>query len=229
MARDPHRPAAAVYWPGCGVMAVLVAALVLGDLQAPLHAESRGAAISPEDGQVNLTPMPVVPAKERPVTGNPLWAVPLGALSQTVARPMFSPSRRPPSPPVVAAPAVLLAETTTPPPTEPDHPRLTLLGTLVGEFDSIGIFLDETSNNVIRLRTGQVHGGWTLRSVRRRLASFERDHLEASLEFPSPRAEQRILSVAAGPTGTERAAIRGNDQTVGSASGNRVRPRPRKL
>jgi hypothetical protein len=229
MTRDPHRPAAAVYWLDCSAIAVLVAILVLGDLQAPLHAESRGAAVASEYAHVNLPLIPVVPAKERPVTGNPLWAVPLGTLSETVARPVFSPLRRPPSPPVVAAPAVPLAETKTPPPTEPDHPLLTLLGTIVGKFDSIGIFLDETSKNVIRLRTGQVHGGWTLRAVRRRLASFERDHLEATLEFPSPRAEQRILSVAAGPTGTERAGIRGNDQTVGSPSGNRVRPRPRKL
>jgi len=212
MARDPHRPAAAINWLGCGAMALLVAALVgLGDLQTPILAGTyAGAAVASEDGRVNLAPIPVVPSKERPVTGNPLWAIPLGTLSQTLARPVFSPSRRPPSPPIVAAPAVPQTETLHP--TEPDHPLLTLLGTIVGEFDGIGIFLDETSKNVIRLRTGQVHGGWTLRSVRRRLASFERDHLEANLEFPSPREEQRILS----------AAGHSNDQTV-------VRPRRRKL
>ncbi len=221
MARDPHKPAAALYWLDCSAIAVLVAALVLGDLQAPLHAESRGATVASEDAHANLTLIPVVPAKERPVTGNPLWAVPLGTLSETVARPVFSLSRRPPPPLVVAAPPIPQAETKTPPPTEPDHPLLTLLGTIVGKFDSIGIFLDETSKNVIRLRTGQVHGGWTLRSVRRRVASFERDHLEATLELSPPGAEKSTLSAAVGPTGTERAGmIRGNNQTVGLPSGN---------
>src|SRR6201995_4331257 len=39
---------------------------------------------------------------ERPLSANPLWAIPLTKLSGTRDRPIFSPSRRPP-PPVVAA------------------------------------------------------------------------------------------------------------------------------
>jgi hypothetical protein len=230
MAGDPHKPAATVSWFNCSAIAAFAVALVgLGDLQVPTHAGSPGAVVASEDGHVNLTLIPVVHAKEKPLMGNPLWAVPLSVLSETVARPVFSPSRRPPSPPVVAAPFVPPAKTPPPTATESDHPMLTLLGTIVGELDGIGIFLDEASNKAIRLRAGQVHGGWTLRSVRRRAANFERDQLEATLELSPPGVEKTTLSVAAGPTGTEREGTRGNDQTVGPPSGNRVRPRPRKL
>jgi hypothetical protein len=228
MAGDPHKPAATVSWLNCGAIAAFAVALVgLGYLQVPMHAGSHRAVVASEDGHVNLTLIPVMPAKEKPLMGNPLWAVPLSVLSETVARPVFSPSRRPPSRPVVAAPVVPPAKTPPPAATESDHPMLTLLGTIVGELDGIGIFLDEASKKAIRLRTGQVHGGWTLRSVRRGAANFDRDQLEATLELSPPGVEKTTLSVAAGPTGTEREGTRRNDQTVGPLSGNRVRPRPR--
>jgi hypothetical protein len=56
-----------------------------------------------------------------------------------------------------------------------------LLGTIVGESNAIAIFLDETSHSAIQLRIDQVHGGWILVSVRGRVASFERDHREATV------------------------------------------------
>src|SRR5262249_29523717 len=37
--------------------------------------------------------------RDPPPTGNPLWATPVGQLSATRERPLFSPSRRPPPPP----------------------------------------------------------------------------------------------------------------------------------
>src|ERR1700749_609392 len=43
----------------------------------------------------------VEPAKVQP-SGNPLWSVPLSALTATQARPIFSTSRRPPQAAVVA-------------------------------------------------------------------------------------------------------------------------------
>jgi hypothetical protein len=110
--------------------------------------------------------------------GNPLWGIPLSELQTTVDRPLFSPSRRPPPPPVAAA--VVASPLPPPPPAEPERPPLALLGTIVGEIE-IAVFLDETTKDTVRLKVGQNHGGWTLRSVRGREVDFERDRRMATL------------------------------------------------
>jgi hypothetical protein len=130
-------------------------------------------------------------ASERPIPrGNPLWAVPLSSLSVTRERPIFSPSRRPPPPAVVAAPNVPLVARPQPKPEEPDHPLLTLVGTVASETEGIGVFFDQTTKGVIRLRTGQDYNGWILLSIQGREARFEKDHRSATLALPPPGAEQ---------------------------------------
>jgi hypothetical protein len=119
----------------------------------------------------------------RVMTGNPLWAVPLSSLSVTRERPLFSPSRRPPAPAVVAV--SVSAAAPPPKPAEPDHPLLTLVGTIIGEAESIGIFADQATNKFIRLKTGQAHAGWTLRAIAGREAIFEKDKREAILVLPA--------------------------------------------
>jgi general secretion pathway protein N len=158
------------------------------------------AAVNALEGTVsqrtlNVGTEPAAPAgpvaRERALPrGNPLWAVPLSTLSATQERPLFSPSRRPPPPAVVAAPRAPIVAPPPPKPQEPDHPLLTVEGTVVSESDGIGIFLDEATNNVIRLRIGENHAGWTLRSVHGREASFEKDHRTATLVLPPPGAPQ---------------------------------------
>jgi len=112
--------------------------------------------------------------------GNPLWAISVTELSQTQARPLFSPGRRPPAPGVAALP-------TTPPRAaapsraEPDHPLLTLVGTIVGASVEIAVFIDEASHDVIRLKAGEAHDGWILRSVSGRAAIFGKDGDRAAI------------------------------------------------
>jgi general secretion pathway protein N len=131
---------------------------------------------------------PAVPiAREHGPTGNPLWGIPVRVLTATRERPLFSPSRRPPAPPAVAAPAppqrpVVVAKP------EPDHPLLTIVGTVVSESDGIGVFIDQASNEVIRLHTGQDHDGWMLRSVQGREATFEKKERSSTLALPAPGA-----------------------------------------
>jgi general secretion pathway protein N len=138
--------------------------------------------------------------RDRPVSANPLWAVPLSALSATRERPIFSPSRRPPAPPAVA---VVSAPAPPPPkPVEPDRPLFTLVGTIVGGHGGIGVFLDQ-ARNVVRLKTGQDHDGWTLRAVHGREATFDKDQRTATLSLPAPGTErppQAALPVGV-PTG----------------------------
>jgi hypothetical protein len=118
---------------------------------------------------------------------NPLWAIPFSSLSATRERPLFSPSRLPPPVVARAAPAPRVAP---PPPKddEPDHPPLTVVGTVSSEMGGIGIFLDQATNTIIRLKTGESHAGWILSAIQGREASFEKDHRTAILALPSRRA-----------------------------------------
>jgi general secretion pathway protein N len=116
--------------------------------------------------------------------GNPLWTIPLSALSATRERPIFSPSRRPPAPAVFAVAAELPKPVPAPP--EPTRPPLVLVGTVVGEFQQIGIFLEETTKEMVRLAMGEEHGGWVLRSVDRSGVQFERGARTATLMLRPP-------------------------------------------
>jgi hypothetical protein len=117
------------------------------------------------------------------LTGNPLWALPLSLLSSTRERPLFSPSRRPPAVAVVSAPPP-----PPPPPAPPavaEHPPLTLVGTIIGKTESIGIFIDQATKDVVRLRTGEAHANWTLRAIEGREAVLESNQQEATLALPA--------------------------------------------
>jgi general secretion pathway protein N len=106
--------------------------------------------------------LPPVQANElaAPKNGNPLWKISLSALRATVERPLFSASRRPPPPAAVriVAPSLPPSQLAA----EPDHPPLKLLGTIIGERKEIAVFLDDATKNMISLRIGQDHDGWTL-------------------------------------------------------------------
>lgn len=116
--------------------------------------------------------------------GNPLWGIPLQSLTATRERPLFSPSRRPP-PSAAPAPAAVapLAESA---PAPAPRPPLALIGTVVGAKEGFGIFLDQTSNTVMRLRTGDVHRGWTLKQVTVRGVLLQMDRRSAELALPPP-------------------------------------------
>jgi general secretion pathway protein N len=135
----------------------------------------------------------VEPARVLP-SGNPLWAVPLSALTATQARPIFSASRRPPQPAVVA-PAPELASAPPPAPVEAEHPPLALIGAVVGADDAIAVFLDRATQKVVRLRQGDSHGGWKLSGVESREVTFSKDN----------RTETLALKRQEGPAGTAAA------------------------
>ena len=165
-----------------------------------------GLESSPAPSTLGAVPVLVQPAappaKVLPPTGNPLWAIPLKSLSVTRERPIFSPSRRPPAPPVLAA-AISRPAPAPPKPVEPAHPLLSLVGAVAGGHEGIGIFIDQTTKAVVRLKTGQDHGGWILRSVHGREVTFEKGEQTATLALPAPGAlpgtEGPITTGSAGP------------------------------
>lgn len=118
-----------------------------------------------------------------PARGNALWAIPLSSLTATQERPIFSASRRPPV-------VVELAAIEPKPVVAPRRrPALSLLGAIAGETEGIGIFLDEASKRVIRLKTGESYAGWTLRSVTSREATLQRGRESAVFSLPNPPAK----------------------------------------
>jgi len=122
--------------------------------------------------------------------GNPLWSISVKTLTATRDRPIFSPSRKPLPPQTIAAPQV-------PPPTvskpaEPERPLLTLVGTVSGEQEAFGIFLDQTANKVVRLRLGDDHHGWILRQVRGREVMLQKDGETTFLALPPPGSKPAV-------------------------------------
>jgi general secretion pathway protein N len=124
-------------------------------------------------GTVRPIAGPAQPVSKVVPRGNPLWAVPLSALTVTEERPIFSASRRPPPRAVAAVP---VEESTAPPPpaAAAGPPPLLLVGAVVGEGDAIAILIDRTDQKVVRMRQGESRAGWSLSSVQPREVTFRR-------------------------------------------------------
>jgi general secretion pathway protein N len=173
----------------------LVVALVL------VAADARGANPPvtldvPPSNTIMPAPVEIIPGAptlpsdpprliRREPEGNPLWAVPLSTLTATRERPLFTPARRAPAP-AVAGP---VAPPPPPPPSvpsEPERPQLVLVGAIASGSEGFAVFLDRATNNVIRLKTGQDHDGWVLRSVKGREAVLQKDKQTTTLALPVP-------------------------------------------
>ena len=137
-------------------------------------------------------------------SGNPLWAIPLSALTATRERPLFLPSRRAPAPAVANTP---VAAAPPPPQAAPveEQPPLILVGAIASETEGYAVFLDQATNSVIRLKTGQDHSGWVLRSVKGREAVLQKDRQTTTLVLPVPGAAPSapIPGAPRGPKGQE--------------------------
>jgi hypothetical protein len=133
---------------------------------------------------VELHPTKPTPTKpERTTFGNPLWGIPLGSLSVTRERPIFSASRRGPAVAVSVPRSEPVKPIVRPP--EPEHLNLMLVGTVVSEAESIGVFLDQSTHIFIRLRAGEEHSGWIVRSIKGRKASLEKNSRTETLSLPA--------------------------------------------
>jgi general secretion pathway protein N len=125
---------------------------------------------------------------ETPRSGNPLWALPLSALTATRDRPLFSASRRPPivALPIAAPPQK--QEALAPPP--PERPLFMLIGTIVSRKASVGpsaslaIVQNLATQAMSGIRVGEEESGWRLRSVSARSIMVEKGPEAFSLELP---------------------------------------------
>jgi hypothetical protein len=132
--------------------------------------------------EVTIPPATPSPPAERPLSANPLWAMPIKQFTVTRERPIFLPSRRPPAPP----PSIVsVAKAIAPPkPKEPEQPHLSLVGTIVSDEDKFGIFVDQATKNVLRLRVGEEFQGWKLQSVNSREVAFQKEQQSFVVALP---------------------------------------------
>ena len=150
----------------------------------PAGLDGPASPVTPSAVEIRLDdPAPRPAARAREPRGNPLWAIPLSALSATRERPLFLPSRRPPVPPAVAGPPVVVVAAK---PVEDDRPQVTLVGAVAGDSDGFAVFVDLRTNATVRLRTGQEHAGWTLSSVKGREAILAKDKETLVFALPAP-------------------------------------------
>jgi general secretion pathway protein N len=151
-------------------------------LEDPPAASAPNAASAADWPATAATPAPA-PAPR----GNPLWGIPLRALSATRDRPLFSPSRRPPAPVIAVAPApVARPAPMAVKPAAPEPPPLALVGTIVGAEKRIAILFNTTTRQVTHVREGEEESGWRVRLVSPRSAVVEKDAQSVTLDLPKP-------------------------------------------
>jgi len=115
--------------------------------------------------------------------GNPLSNLPLTELSNTRERPLFSASRRPPVMPTYIAPVAVRPPVKPP---EVERPAVSLVGTVIGSDVHIGVFLETTTKDVVRLHLGEGHQGWALRLITAGEVTLVKDSGQAVLKLPAP-------------------------------------------
>lgn len=137
--------------------------------------------------------------------GNPLHKFPLSALSGTLARPVFSVSRRPPVPLQPAVPPP------TPTPviaaiTAPQRPPWTLIGAIVAPKTSFALLKNLTNQSVLHMRIGQEELGWRVRDITPRSILLEQGAQSITIGFPDPHdvALNPVVSDGLGKMGDRR-------------------------
>jgi len=161
-------------------------------MTADLGAPDGDVGRAPLGGARNDVPVHGTKPAARPrVSANPLWAIPLSALTATRERPLFSPTRRAPAPVVANAPVV--AQPPPPAPAVVEHPDLILVGTVTGEAHDLAVFVEPATHKTVRLLAGQDHKGWILQAVEAKSATLHKGNRSETLVLPPP-------SAAAGPT-----------------------------
>ncbi|KJC40840.1 hypothetical protein UP09_22370 [Bradyrhizobium sp. LTSP885] len=193
--------------------AAAAAAITTDALDAGIAEETRlGGPLTPSSS-APVTSVRVVtppPEPERPLSANPLWAIPLTRLPGTRDRPVFSPSRRPPPPVAASEPAPA------PPPPPPrskavQPPPLSLVGTIASDEESFGIFLDQSTKQPLRLKLGEDYQGWKLRTIGGREVIMEMDRQAATLTLPPPggrASDQVVLTPVNADGSTPQAELR---------------------
>ena len=104
-----------------------------------------------------------------------------GLAGAMLARPLFSPTRRPPPPPVSAA----LQPLSPPVPSLPSAPNVALSGVIVGPGGGgVALVRGPLDPAPVRVRLGGTVDGWTVAEIRPRAVVLRRDGRSATVDLP---------------------------------------------
>jgi general secretion pathway protein N len=189
---------------------------LLGAFLVIVSALAARAAADPIDARANFRPpaRPVPSPDARPRRGNPLWAIPLSALTATQDRPLFSTSRRRPvaAVPTLAPPPQKQGDPA-PPPLE--QPSFTLVGTIVSPKVSVAVLQGSNPDAISRLRVGEENDGWRVRGIDLRSIVVEKGAQSVKLDLPRP---DGAAAVPPGPDETAPAPLAPTPAISGQAS-----------
>ncbi|MET4801614.1 hypothetical protein [Bradyrhizobium sp. LB11.1] len=204
----------------CAVLGITESVAATSSRMDILSDDTAGSPAGSVDvGAVRPIARPAPAANKPTPRGNPLWSVPLSALTVTQERPIFSATRRPPPRAVAAAPA---EEAQAPPPKPVEAPPpLMLVGAVVGESDAIAILVNRTNQKILRLRQGESLDGWSLTSVQPREVTLRQGDRSEVLVLQRP----EVASAPASSPGMAGASADGSGQlTMPTAGGPSFAP-----
>jgi general secretion pathway protein N len=80
-----------------------------------------------------------------------------------------------------------------------ERPSLMLIGSVIGDRKAVAVFVDATTQGIVRLRVGEAHAGWALSSVLRREATLSKAGQVEVLVLQRPNGPAAIPGWAAQP------------------------------
>jgi general secretion pathway protein N len=69
-----------------------------------------------------------------------------------------------------------------------------LVGTVVSTTEGIGVFIEAGTRTMLRLRVGEDHQGWVLRSIKGREVTLEKNSANVVLELPPPGGDATLVA-----------------------------------
>jgi len=144
-------------WHPLTRLLVLVAPIAIGAsyLLQPDDSTTVSAVVRAGDAQAALPPE--TPATDPPVT--PLAAPELSTLTETVERPLFSPTRRGPQPP----PPMVEAAAPPPPPAAP--PALKVQGVILAGDRTVALLRRDDTGEMLTAHPGDDVSGWHVERI----------------------------------------------------------------
>ena len=136
---------------------------------------------------------------------NPVAAQSLNALSSTLDRPLFSPSRHPPAPP---PPTVVPVAAAPPPPPPPAPPNLVLYGVVIDGEGARAVVRTGADNKLLRAQIGDDIEGWKVSQIEGRKVVLSLDGRFATFTLFSGDREKGQAAGAPLPAGEPKKAER---------------------
>jgi len=138
-------------------------------------------ALAPDDLPPALAPRASAPEAAHPVVAMP----PIEAFAEFVARPLFTPTRRPAPPVTTAAPSAAAAAPTPPPaPQPPALNQVTLVGVTITPEGRSALLRTGGPPKVVRVREGDSFQGWAVKRIQSDKVSFAWASSEIDVKFP---------------------------------------------